>query len=572
MSGKYWNFKQNFSKRERFSVIYIEKGQMMKTLFGYLYRGQKFQFLCTLLLVIASSLFEVLLAYVMMSCIDLALEGSLREASSFAIWLFLYLVLYFVLDYFANKFKWRTLQNAQMNLRNDITRKLLSMPIKHFRKKNTGAWLSMLTSQCDLIEESYLEIWFSVFSELFTFFVSAVVLLYISPLLAAFVFVIAAVQMLIPKTMGSKIADRKSMQMKQAEVFTVTATEHLNGFDLLKSFDLTSKSLDSISEANRQWEDSKFKTRMISSTAGLLSFTFGQILYVGIFFFGALLTILGIMTVGKMIVASQLVVYIASPLQTLGGDITEIRSAAELIDSLQKELSYSEKQVKEFAKLPNKFQEMQFVNVSFSYGDTLIFDDASVDIARGTKYLLCGSSGSGKSTFIKLLTGMEEPDRGKVCIDGIDIRELGTKQLANFILPCTQSTFIFHASLRDNVTLFDKRFSDEEILSALKEVEFTYLLERYEDGLNHVIGQGGETLSGGERQKIALARMELFNPAIVIFDESFANLDADTARRLIELVLSKKERTVIVVAHQISEEVGQMFDKHIVIDGRKINI
>lgn len=544
----------------------------MKTLFGYLYRGQKFQFLCTLLLVIASSLFEVLLAYVMMSCIDLALEGSLREASSFAIWLFLYLVLYFVLDYFANKFKWRTLQNAQMNLRNDITRKLLSMPIKHFHKKNTGAWLSMLTSQCDLIEESYLKIWFSVFSELFTFFVSAVVLLYISPLLAAFVFVIAAVQMLIPKTMGSKIADRKSMQMKQAEVFTVTATEHLNGFDLLKSFDLTSKSLDSISEANRQWEDSKFKTRMISSTAGLLSFTFGQILYVGIFFFGALLTILGIMTVGKMIVASQLVVYIASPLQTLGGDITEIRSAAELIDSLQKELSYSEKQVKEFAKLPNKFQEMQFVNVSFSYGDTLIFDDASVDIARGTKYLLCGPSGSGKSTFIKLLTGMEEPDRGKVCIDGIDIRELGTKQLANFILPCTQSTFIFHASLRDNVTLFDKRFSDEEILSALKEVEFTYLLERYEDGLNHVIGQGGETLSGGERQKIALARMELFNPAIVIFDESFANLDADTARRLIELVLSKKERTVIVVAHQISEEVGQMFDKHIVIDGRKINI
>lgn len=544
----------------------------MKTLFSYLYRGQSYRFVCTLLFIIASSVFEVMLAYVMMRCIDLALEGSLQQAASFAIWLVLYLVAYFILDYFANRFKWKLLQNAQTNLRNDITRKLLSMPIKHFHKKNTGGWLSMLTSRCDMIEESYLEIWFAVFSELFTFFVSAVILLYISPYLAFFVLVVAAAQMVIPKTMGPKIADKRSAQMKRAEQFTVTATEHLNGFDLLKSFNLTSRSLRSISEANRQWEDAKFKTRLSSSIAMLLSFTVGQILYLGIFFFGALLTILGTMTVGKMIVASQLVVYIAAPLQTLADSITQIKSATELIDSLEKELSYSEKQRTEFEEFPDQFRAMQFSDVSFSYGDTMIFDNISIEIVRGEKYLLCGPSGSGKSTLIKLLTGIEDPDGGKVCIDGIDIQNLDTKQLANFILPCTQSTFIFHASLRDNVTLFDKRFSDDEIISALKAVEFTYLLERYEDGLDHVIAQGGGTLSGGERQKIALARMELFNPPIVIFDESFANLDSATAQRLMELVLSNRERTVIVVAHQISQEAEQLFCKRIVIDGTKVDI
>lgn len=544
----------------------------MKTLFGYLYKGQKLRFVSTLFLVTASSLFEVMLAYVMMRCVDLASEGSLQEASSFALWLVLYLATYFILDYVANKLKWKTLQNAQTNLRDDIVQKLLSMPVKLFHKKNTGSRISMLTSQCDMIEESYMEIWFSVFSELFTFFVSAIVLLYISPWLAVFVFVVAFVQLLIPKIMGPKIAERKSEQMRNAELFTVTATEHLNGFDLLKSFDLTSQSLHSISEANRQWETSKFKSRILSSTARLLSFTFGQILYVGIFFFGAMLTILGVMTVSKMIVASQLVVYIAAPLQTLGEDITELKSAVQLIRTLQKELLYSEKQVMEFEQFPATFREMDFKDVSFSYADIPIFDKINATIVRGEKYLLCGPSGSGKSTFIKLLTGIEDPDRGRVCIDGIDIRNLDTRQLANFILPCTQSTFIFNASVRDNVTLFNKRFSDEEILDALQKIEFTYVLQRYKDGLNHVITQGGQSLSGGERQKIALARMELFNPSIVIFDESFANLDTETARRLMEVAVSKKERTVIVVAHQMPQNMGHLFHKRIVIDGTSVNI
>lgn len=182
----------------------------MKTLFGYLYKGQKLRFVSTLFLVTASSLFEVMLAYVMMRCVDLASEGSLQEASSFALWLVLYLATYFILDYVANKLKWKTLQNAQTNLRDDIVQKLLSMPVKLFHKKNTGSRISMLTSQCDMIEESYMEIWFSVFSELFTFFVSAIVLLYISPWLAVFVFVVAFVQLLIPRIMGPKIAERKS--------------------------------------------------------------------------------------------------------------------------------------------------------------------------------------------------------------------------------------------------------------------------------------------------------------------------------------------------------------------------
>lgn len=544
----------------------------MKNLFSYLHRDQRGRFAATLLLVIASSLFEVMLAYVMMRCVDFAMDGSLSLAAGLGFWLVLYLAAYFAVDYIAKRFKWKTLQTAQVNLRGDVAQRLMVMPISAFREKNTSGWLAMLTNQCDMIEQSYFTIWFGVFSDVFTFLVSAVMLCLVSLWLALFVFVTAAIQMLVPKIMGPKIAKRKSTQMEAAESFTVTATEHLNGFDFLKSFHLTAQSLHSICEASGRWEDTKFKTRMATAMARLLSFTFGQIIYVGIFFFGALLTLSGAMTVGGMIVASQLVVYIASPLQTLSEDITEIKSAAALIKSLQQELSRAEQASTETVPLPEPFERIKIENISFSYGNTSIFDDASIDIARGGKYLLCGPSGSGKSTLIKLLTGAERPEQGRVCIDAVELGTLAPEQLTHFILPCTQSTFIFNASLRDNVALFDDRFSDEELLTALKAVEFSYLLDRYDDGLDHIIAQGGQSLSGGERQKIALARMELFDPPVVVFDESFANLDAAAAQRLIELALSSKERTVIVVAHQLADEFAGLFDRKIVIEDKKIKL
>lgn len=542
----------------------------MKKLFSYLYNRQRLRFTCTLLFTIFSSLFEVALAYIMMQCVDLAMDGSLSEAMSFAFWLIFYLITYFIVDYLAKRLKWKTLQIAQMNLRNDVTQSIMAMPINHFHLKNTSGWLAMITTQCDMIEESYFKMWFNVFSELFSFIVSSVILCFISPWLALFVFVTACIQMLVPKIIGPMIAKKRSKQMDAAENFTITTTEHLNGFDLLKSFNLTAQSLQAICEANSQWEDTKLGTRMYTSVARLLSFTFGQIIYVGIFFFGALLTIKGGMTVGTMVVASQLVVYIASPLQTLSEDLTDIKSVKELIASLRKEISSSETSLKQPIQNITSFEEIDFQNVSFSYDDMQVFNAININIVRGNRYLLCGPSGCGKSTLIKLLTGVECPASGKVKIDDIDIQTLSPEELARFILPCTQSTFIFNASLRDNVTLFDNHFSDEEIIAVLNKVEFTYVLERYDDGLNHMIKQGGQSLSGGERQKVALARMELFNPPVVIFDESFANLDVNTAERLMKLVLQDNQRTVIVVAHQLTEELTRLFDKRLLIENKKV--
>lgn len=541
-------------------------------MFHYMYQNQRLRFACLLLLSIINCVFEVGLAYVMLQCVNLATSGNLSQAPKFIAFLIFYIVIYFIVDYFAKKTKWQVLKNAQINLRDDVSKQIFSMPIKDFHKKNTGGWLATLTNQLNMIEESYFMLWFGVFTDIFEFTVSLVFLFIISPLLTLFVFAVTGIQMLIPKIMSPKIADKKKDQAAVAEEFSVIASEHLNGFDLLRSFQLTAKSLHAISTSNKHWEESKYRVRIITTISRILSFTLGEILYVGIYFFGALLTLLGQMTVGSMIAASQLVVYIASPLQMLSDNMTDIRSAKEIIQKLEDDIRTEKRKKKNIEKLPVKFDAINFENVSFSYEEKKVIDKATFSIKSGGKYLLCGPSGAGKSTLVELITGVLYPDEGEISVDGINIDAFSLDEYARFILQCSQNIFVFNASLRDNVTLFNEDFTDEQVEKALQMVGFSSVMERFDDGLEHIISQGGQEISGGERQRIALARMELYSSPVVIFDESFANIDAESAKSLIENFTSNPKRTVILIEHKLPDEIAAYFDKKITVNKGQISV
>ncbi len=152
-------------------------------------------------------------------------------------------------------------------------------------------------------------------------------------------------------------------------------------------------------------------------------------------------------------------------------------------------------------------------------------------------------------------------------MDGVPIKQFKSEQYARFIIPCSQQTFIFNATIRDNVTLFCHDFTDEEIIDAITKSGFSEILTRYSDGINHVIDQAGSSLSGGERQRLALARIFLFKPQIVIYDESFAHLDADSVQSLIDLILKDEERTVIMTSHQVTPEIRNRFHSLVLKDG-----
>lgn len=525
-------------------------------MFLYLVGQQRGRFAALMLLSVLSCLFEVGLAYVMLQCVNFAMSETLAGVERYALGFAAYILVYFAVDYITHRCRYSVLRQAQVKLREDVTKGIFALTGHRFHLKNTSGWVAVLTNQMETIEKSYFTVWFGLFTEIIEFVVSMAFLLWISPLLTLFILVLTGIQMLVPKFMTPRMAECRASEAALAEAFSVTASEHLNGYDLLRSFQLTANSLQAIAFANVRWENGKFKTHITSALANLLSFTFGQVMYVGVYFLGALLTILGQMSVGSMIAASQLVVYIASPLQSISSDITEIRSVQAVLANLKKQLERDDSQKAGSQQIPSTFQELMLRDVSFSYKGHTVLRDVDLTIQAGEKYLLCGPSGSGKTTLSQLLTGALLPDRGEILLDGQNIRRFIPEQYARFILPCAQNTFVFNASFRDNVMLFEEGHSDEAVMEALDRVGLTSVVSRFPDGLNHVLSQGGQSLSGGERQRLALARMELYDVPVVILDESFANLDAESTGQLLDLVCANPKRTVILIAHQLPEHLA----------------
>ena len=534
----------------------------------YLYAQQKSKLIFFVIFSLLSSLFEIALSFVMLQSVNLAMDGNLSDALNDGLWFGLYILCYFIVDLICRRLRWSVIQGCQMHLRDKLIQKIFSRSIPEFHSFNTSHWLSILTNDLDLLEETYFRVFIDLLIDVFSGVVSLIILLFISPWLVLFILCMIAVQMFVPNTMSGIISSKRKEQSESAEHFIATANEHLEGFDLLRSFHLTEASRVAMSNANQAWEKQKFGARYFSSLARLLSFTVGQIIYIGIYFIGAILTLNGLMTVGMMVAASQLVVYIANPIQNISDSITDMRSAKEIITKIQTLLKEAPTTESGTENTPEHFTNLMVNHVSYGYDeDKLVLSDICFTLERGRKYLLEGSSGSGKTTLIKLLTDALSPDSGDICLDGVPIKQFKSEQYARFIIPCSQQTFIFNATIRDNVTLFCHEFTDEEIIDAISKSGFSEILTRYPDGIDHVIDQAGSSLSGGERQRLALARIFLFKPQIVIYDESFAHLDADSVQNLIELILKDEDRTVIMTSHQVTPEIRRRFHSLVLKDG-----
>ena len=207
-------------------------------------------------------------------------------------------------------------------------------------------------------------------------------------------------------------------------------------------------------------------------------------------------------------------------------------------------------------------------DLHFTYEEKKVFEDLSFSITKGQKVALVGESGSGKSTLIKILLGFLKYDRGEIRVGGTELKEVCLYQFYDKIVYLSQDAPIFDGTIKENI-LFDRTASDEEILSALDKVKLSYLVHDSVQGLDTQIGEKGTRLSGGEKQRLALARLWFEEPELVILDEATSALDNLTEEAVMQEVTQRLEdQTIIAIAHRLSSIAG--FDKIIVFRDGKI--
>jgi len=233
-------------------------------------------------------------------------------------------------------------------------------------------------------------------------------------------------------------------------------------------------------------------------------------------------------------------------------DVSEYKAALPKFTQI---MSYENKMVDGSIELESFNNNISIDNVSFSYdGSDNVLNNVSINIPKGSKIGICGVSGGGKSTLLKLLTRFYDVSDGSIKIDGIDIRNLTYKSLRKYIGIVHQSTYIFNGSIRDNIAYALKPAvpSDEVIMEACKKASIDSFIISLPEGLNTKVGPRGLKLSGGQKQRIGLARVFLMNPEIVVLDEATSALDNETETVVQDALSKLNGKTIITIAHRLS--------------------
>jgi ATP-binding cassette subfamily B protein len=261
----------------------------------------------------------------------------------------------------------------------------------------------------------------------------------------------------------------------------------------------------------------------------------------------------GAVTIGTLVAFTTLQTRLFWPIQSLLNVGVDIQTSMALFERVFEYLDLEVDLREGHRELHDLRGEVRFEDVWFAYDDVPTLRGIDLDIPAGTKLALVGETGSGKTTVGYLAARLYDPEQGAVRLDGTDVRELRFASLAAAVGVVSQETYLFHASVRENLRFARPDATDDEIEEAARAAQIHDTIAALPDGYDTVVGERGFRFSGGERQRIAIARTILRNPPVLVLDEATSALDVQTERAVGDALERLAEgRTTIVIAHRLS--------------------
>ena len=470
----------------------------------------------------------------------------------------------FLLEYISMP---RYIERAMLQYKNFAFRKLTEKGISSFRDESTATYLSALTNDSTSIETDYLGQQMALISKVFTFAGALVMMLWYSPLLTAIAAGVTILPLIASLLTGSRIEAAERRVSDRNRSFTAALSDCLAGFSVVKSFKAEKEIFKLFAENNRALEGEKFSKRRIKTIVGMIGSVTGIIAQLGVFLVGSYFALSGYgLTPGVVIIFVNLMNFMISPIAELPGLLASRKAARGLIDKLATALE-SNPVSEGTSELTHLESGIRLENVSFGYDDSKeVLHGISAFFDAGKAYAVVGASGSGKSTMLNLLTAAAGNYRGNILIDDTELGSIASESLYELISVIQQNVFIFNASIRDNVTMF-RSFPEQEIEDAISHAHLNALIAERGDG--YLCGENGKGLSGGEKQRISIARSLLKKSSVLLADEATASLDAQTAHQVASDILDLDGITRIVVTHGLEESLLRRYDGIVVLkDGR----
>lgn len=462
----------------------------------------------------------------------------------------------------------RFLERAMRQYKDFAFKKLTEKNISSFRDESAAGYLSALTNDAASIETNYLAQMLAMITKAVTFIGALLLMCRYSLLMTAIAAGLTVLPLIASLLTGNRLQAVESRVSERNGEFTAALSDCLAGFTVVKNFKAEREIFRLFAQSNKALEHEKFTGRRIKMLVGMIGAVTGIFAQLGVFIAGVYLSMKGgSMTPGAVVLFVNLMNFIISPIAELPGLLACRKAALGLVDKLAAALERSSS--REGSETLNKLEHgIRLENVSFAYepGKTVLHG-INAEFEAGKAYALVGGSGSGKSTLLNLLMAAETNYSGHILADGIELSDISTESLYGTIAAIQQNVFVFNASIKDNVSMF-RDFPKTEMDEAIARAHLGALIR--ERGEDYLCGENGSGLSGGEKQRISIARSLLKKSSVLLADEVTAALDAQTAHRVSSDILDLQGITRIVVTHTLEESLLRRYDKIFVLRGGRI--
>ena len=450
---------------------------------------------------------------------------------------------------------WRNIsQDIEHSLRTDAFNNVLSLDLAFFENKSSGRLMAILNDDVNQLETFLDNGANRLVQTATTVFVIGGTFLYISPLVAVFAFIPIPIIIFGSLRFTNRIAERYTKIRNDIENLNANLSNSITGILTVKSFNREKKESERITLSSNEVKSANYHAIKLSAA-------FIPIIRIAILFgFTATLLIGGFLALdGEIKVATYSVMLFIT--QRLLWPLTEL---GVIFDSYQKAMASFRRIINlkntsptignGTEKLESFDEKIQISNLNFEYVKNFpVLNNISIDIAKGQTTAIVGSTGSGKSTLIKLILRLYDSTSGEIKFDGKNIRDLELDSLRNKIGLVSQDIFLFEGTVFENIAYGNLDANDEEVWEAARLSESDKFINQLPNKENTIVGERGQKLSGGQRQRISIARAILKNPEILILDEATSAVDNETEAAIQRSINTlKKGRTVIAIAHRLS--------------------
>lgn len=536
---------------------------------GQFFRGNRLNFAAALAAAMATGAINLLIAWLLQQMVD-TVSG---EAGALPLGVLAALTAGVVgLIAVCKAVSWaarpRFLQKAMQQYKSYAFAALTEKSIAAFRAENTAEYLSAFSNDAAAIESGYLESLFTLPAQGLLFFGAFAMMLAYSPAMT----LVACGFFLLPLGVSLLAGDRLERAEREISrrnsLLTASLKDALGGFAVVKGFKAEAAVRQQFDARTQSVEQAKCQKRRLETVLGAAGGMAGVTAQLGTFLVGGAMALGGsAITPGVLLIFIDLTAYVIQPIEQLPGLLAARRAALALIDKLADALEQNTRE-EGGARLSAVNEGITLQKVSFGYQpDRPVLKKLDFRFEAGKSYAVVGASGSGKSTLLRLLMAGHGGYTGDIRFDRTELRCIGSDSLYDLVGLIQQEVFVFNATIRENITMF-REFPADEVERAIALSGLSGLVAQR--GEAYRCGENGSGLSGGEKQRIAIARCLLRRTPVLLADEATAALDAQTAQQVSSAILSLQGMTRILVTHALDAALLRRFDGILVLHSGRI--